>query len=193
MNKPNLKKNVESLFPNLRDSSLDAFIEHATYLKCKKGTKLIVEGKRHHYFYLILNGSVKSYYRKGSKEVCSWFALEKEMVATIRTFEGQPSNETIELLEDSELIQFRTKSIKNLSTTNLAISHLITDLITEHAVFLEERLFQLQFMSSKERYEALIKAAPEILQKVSLTDIASYLGVSRETLSRIRAKAAVKK
>ena len=52
----------------------------------------------------------------------------------------------------------------------------------------EEKLYQLQFMSSEERYKALINATPVILQKVSLTDIASYLGVSRETVSRIRAK-----
>jgi CRP-like cAMP-binding protein len=43
-------------------------------------------------------------------------------------------------------------------------------------------------MSSEERYNALVDVAPEVLQKVSLTDIASYLGVSRETLSRIRNK-----
>jgi CRP-like cAMP-binding protein len=43
-------------------------------------------------------------------------------------------------------------------------------------------------MNSQERYKALIKDSPEILQRVSLTDIASFLGVSRETLSRIRAK-----
>jgi len=58
----------------------------------------------------------------------------------------------------------------------------------EHALFLEEKLYQLQFMSSEERYNALVDVAPEVLQKVSLTDIASYLGVSRETLSRIRNK-----
>ena len=90
------------------------------------------------------------------------------------------------LLEDSKLLQFKTESIKELANSNLDVSHLLNYIITEHAVFLEEKLYQLQFMSSEERYKALINVAPEILQKVSLTDIASYLGVSRETLSRIR-------
>jgi len=161
---------------------------HATYLKCTTGTKLIAEGKQHDYFYLILYGSVKSYYHKESKEVCLWFAFENEVVSTIKTFEGEPSNETIELLEDSNLIQLKTEPIKKLAQIDLSISHWITELITDHALFLEERLYNLQFLTSQERYKALIKIAPEILQKVSLTDIASYLGVSRETLSRIRAK-----
>jgi len=64
----------------------------------------------------------------------------------------------------------------------------MNNIIIEHALYTEERLYQIQFMTSQERYQTLIEATPEILQKVSLTDIASFLGVSRETLSRIRAK-----
>ena len=188
MKKSELREYIKSIFPNLDEQSIDTILLHATYLKGIKGTKLISEGKRHHYFYLILDGSVKSYYQKESKEVCLWFAFEKEVISTIKTFEGEPSNETIELLEDSKLIRFKTEPIKELAQIDLSISHWITELITDHALFLEERLYHLQFITSQERYKALIKVAPEILQKVSLTDIASFLGVSRETLSRIRAK-----
>lgn len=188
MDKPELKEYINSNFPNLDEQSIDTILLHATYLKCSKGTKLISEGRRHHYFYLLLDGSVKAYYQKKSKEVCLWFAFENEVVATIRTFEGGPSSETIELLEDSNLIRLKTESIKELAHIDISISHWITELITDHAIFLEERLYQLQFMTSQERYQELTKVAPEVLQKVSLTDIASFLGVSRETLSRIRAK-----
>jgi len=188
MNKSALKEYIKSIFPNLRERSIDTILLHATFVKFKKGTKLIAEGKRHLYFYLLLDGSVKSYYQKESKEVCLWFAFENEVVATIKTFEGNPSIETIELLEDSKLIRFNTETIKELAQIDISISHWILELITDHAIFLEERLHILQFMTSQERYEALITVAPEILQKVSLTDIASFLGVSRETLSRIRAK-----
>ncbi len=188
MKKSELREYIHSIYPNLDESSIDAILLHATYLTGTKGTKLISEGKRHHYFYLILEGSVKSYYQKDSKEVCLWFAFENEVVSTIKTFEGKPSNETIELLADSNLIRFKTEPIKELAQIDLSISHWVIELITDHAVFLEERLYGLQFMTSQERYKTLIRVAPEILQKVSLTDIASFLGVSRETLSRIRAK-----
>ena len=72
-----------------------------------------------------------------------------------------------------------------LAETKISVSRLINDLIIEHAVFLEELLY-LQSMSGKERYETLIKGEPQVLQRVSLTDLASFLGMSRETLSRIR-------
>ncbi len=186
MNKTEIQEIIKSHFPTLNKDSVIILSKYASFLNLKKRTELISERKRHHNFYLILKGSAKAYYTKESKEVCSWFAFENEIVATIRAFNGLPSNETIVLLEDSKLLQFKTESIKELANTNIDVSHLLNYIITEHAVFLEEKLYQLQFMSSEERYKALINVAPEILQKVSLTDIASYLGVSRETLSRIR-------
>ena len=188
MSKSELQKILKSFFPNLEEESLDAFIKHASYLKSTKGTKLISEGKRHRYFYLILKGGVKSYYSKESREVCMWFAFENETIGTITTYEGFPSKETVELLKDSELIKFNIEKIKELTRADLSISNLINDLIIEHTLCIEERLYQLQFMSSKKRYKALLETTPEILQKVSLTDISSYIGVSRETLSRIRSK-----
>jgi|TARA_B110000046_G_scaffold25442_1_gene25032 CRP-like cAMP-binding protein len=183
-----LKEILKSYFPNLKEESLNAFVKHSSYLKATKGTKLISEGKRHGYFYLILKGGVKSYYSRESRDVCMWFEFKNEVIGTITTYEGLPSKETIELLEDSELIKFNIEKIKELTLTNLSISHLINDLIIEHTLCIEERLYQLKFMSSQKRYKVLHETIPEIFQKVSLTDIASYLGISRETLSRIRSK-----
>jgi CRP-like cAMP-binding protein len=167
---------------------LQRFIKHASFVTYTKGTKLISEGKKHGYFYLILKGGVKSYYSKESKEVCMWFSFETEAIGTITTYEGLPSKETVELLEDSELIRFDTEKIKELFKTDISVINLVHDLIVEHTLCIEERLYQLQFMSSKKRFEVLQQNTPEIFQKVSLTNIASYLGMSREILSRIRSK-----
>ena len=136
----------------------------------------------------MIKGGVKSYYIKESKKVCTWFAFENEIIGTTSTLQGLPSNETIQLLEDSEFIRFNIKQMKELTQTNLKMSQLLNNLWAEHALFLEAKLYLLQFTNSQERLNALIKYNSEILQRVSLTDIASFLGVSRETLSRIRAK-----
>jgi CRP-like cAMP-binding protein len=188
MNNSELEETLKFYFPNIKEESLNTIAKHSSYLKSTKGTTLIPEGKRHHYIYLIVKGSVKSYYLKKSKEVCVWFSLENEIIGTTSTIQGGASKETLELLEDSELIKLNIEKIKELAQTDLSISNLLNNLWEEHAIFLEERLYQLQFMNSHERYKVLIKNTPEILQRVSLTDIASFLGLSRETLSRIRAK-----
>jgi CRP-like cAMP-binding protein len=188
MDNSELQETLKSYFPSLKEGSLNAFVKHSSYLEAAKGTKLISEGKRHPYFYIIIKGSAKSYYSKESKDVCTWFAFENEAIGTMTTYEGLPSKETIELLKDSELIGFEIEKIKELSRTDLSISLLINNLIIEHTLWAEERLYQIQFTSSEERYKTLLETTPKIMHKVSLTDIASYLGVSRETLSRIRAK-----
>ena len=62
-------------------------------------------------------------------------------------------------------------------------------LMTEYyALILEEKLFELSTQNATQRYEVLIKKSPHVVQQVQLTHIASYLNVSLETLSRIRAK-----
>ncbi|MFB1012266.1 MAG: hypothetical protein QMC68_00810, partial [Bacteroidia bacterium] len=60
MYKSELQEKLKSFFPNLEDESLNALMKHSSYLKSTKGTKLISEGKRHNYFYIILKGGVKS-------------------------------------------------------------------------------------------------------------------------------------
>ena len=188
MNTLEIQETIKAYFPNLEESTLLAFVKYSSYLKSPKGTKLISEGKRHHYFYLIIKGGAKSYYSKDSKEVCMWFAFENEVIGTMTTYEGLPSKAPVELTEDSEVLKVNIDKIKELAQTNLSANHVIIDLIKEHTLYMEDRIYHLQFMTSEDRYKRLLERTPEILQKVSITDIATYLGVSRETLSRIRAK-----
>jgi len=68
-------------------------------------------------------------YSKESREVCMWFALKNKVVGTITTYECFTSKETIELLEDSELIKFNIEKIKELKLTYLSISHLMNGII----------------------------------------------------------------
>lgn len=186
MDNSKLQKILSLHLSNLNEEALKILSDNASLIKCAKGDKLIYAGKRHHYFYLILKGGVKSYYLKDSKEICTWFKFKNEFIGTLPTHEGLPSKETVELLEDSELIKFNAKTFKELLKKDLSFAHLFHTVLFDYTLWLENRLYQLQFMTSQERYYALVDSTPELLQKVSLTDIASYLGISRETLSRIR-------
>jgi|TARA_B110000908_G_scaffold69759_1_gene84129 CRP-like cAMP-binding protein len=174
MENSRLHEILKSCFPDLKEASLNEIVKHSSYLECNKGTKLIYEGKKHQYFYPVIKGAVKSYYSRESREICMWFAFENEIVGTISTYEDIPSKETIELLQDSRLIRFNIKKIRELTKTDLFISHLMNNILTEHALYTEERLYQIQFMTSQESYQTLIETTPEILQKVSLTRYALH-------------------
>ncbi len=179
---------IKTNYPVLNRIVLEQFREFSSLIELQKNEKLISEGKRHSYFYFLIQGVAKAYYLKDDKEVCNWFAFENEIIANLKAYQGEPSNENIELLENSVLISIHTDKLKQLSKNSLIISEFLNGMILEHAIFLEERLYQLQFMSSKERHQNLLKEEPRLYQRISITDIASYLGIARETLSRIRAQ-----
>ena len=188
MIKTELSRKIVSYLAGLSDETYDVFMEFAIIKEYPKGKILIEHGKKNEFVFFLISGSAKSYNYKDSKQICLWFAFESDCIATIRSLDDLISQETVELLEDSELIQIKLGDLMTLSNQFTSISSLILQLLKEHILFLEYKLNGLQFMTSEERYDKLIRDFPEVLQRVSLTDIASYLGLSRETLSRIRRK-----
>jgi CRP-like cAMP-binding protein len=106
----------------------------------------------------------------------------------LHNYKNLPSRETIEIVEPSTLISINLLTLKPLTTIDLRVSNFVSSIIEEYALFLEDRLFYSQFTNSKERYKHLVENEPHVLQRISLTYIASYLGISRETLSRLRGK-----
>ena len=181
-------RKIVSYFAGLSDEAYDVFMNFVIKKEYPKGEILIEHGKKNEFVFFLISGSAKSYNFKDSKQICLWFAFESDCIATIRSFDDLISQETVELLEDSELIQIKLGDLMTLSNQFTSISSLMLQLLKEHILFLEYKLNGLQFMTSEERYDKLIRDFPEVLQRVSLTDIASYLGLSRETLSRIRRK-----
>lgn len=152
----------------------------------KKKTQLIKEGNRTSHAYYLISGAARSFYLRKGKEVCNWFAFEGELIGNLQCYFEQPSTETVELLEDAQLIIIDLYELKKLAARDLAANILIRKLLEAYTQFLEEVVYHLRFSSSMEKYEALLQKEPNVLQRVSLTNIASYLNMSRETLSRIR-------
>jgi len=161
---------------------------HLSILNFDKKHILIRENQQHGFAYFVIKGAVRSYYLKDGIEVNTWFAFENDMVGSLHNFRNLPSRETFELVEDSMLISINFKSLKPLIYSNIEISNFISSIIEEYTIFLEDRIFYSQLMNSLERYEALLENEPKVFQRVPLTYIASYLGISRETLSRLRSK-----
>jgi hypothetical protein len=91
-------------------------------------------------------------------------------------------------MENSKLISINLKQIKPLMLSNVQIANFINAIIEEYALFLEEKVYFSQMMSSMDKYLVLLEQEPQLFQRIPLTYIASFLGISRETLSRLRAK-----
>lgn len=100
---------------------------------------------------------------------------------------GEKGYETIELLEDSVLYKMNLKQLHELYQQDLEVCNWARQFIEKEFVGTEHRLISSLSMTATERYLRLMKEKPEILQRVQLRHIASYLGISSEHLSRIRA------
>ncbi len=154
-----------------------------------KNDKLIEAGTYAQYVYFLVKGTIRSYYLKDGTEVNTWFAFDGELVGSFDTYLlQQAAPETVEALEPCELLALDIQLLKKELLVNLEVSNLVRVMIEEYAAFLQARINALQFQTAEQRYSWLLQYEPETLQRVSLTHIASYLGVSRETLSRMRGK-----
>jgi CRP-like cAMP-binding protein len=148
---------------------------------------LLREGRICNHVYFLTQGAVRSFYRKDDKEVNIWFAFEGEMFSSFNSFSlRQPGRDNIQLLEDSLLLGIPYDRLQKLIDRHPEIGQLQGQILKMLCLEFENRLYNLLFQSAKERYEVLLHRYPHILQRVSLGHIANHLGVSQETLSRIR-------
>lgn len=152
----------------------------------RKGETIMEVGEQHPYFYYLQAGGVRSYYLGNGIEIVNWFALESEWFGSIQTFMGAPSRDSIDCIEDCRCLRFDISTFIVLQRADVAIANFVNVLAKECAIFLENRLRQIQYKEAMDRYLYIVEHKPEYLQRIPLTYLASYLGISRETLSRIR-------
>lgn len=154
-----------------------------------KGSCLLKADKVEHTIYFIKKGIVRAYVDYSDKEVTFWFGREGDTIVSMRSYiSNQKGYESVVLLEDSSLFKLRTSDLQELFSKDIHIANWGRKFAERELVKTEERLISLQFMTAQERYKKLIKESPDLLQRVQLGYIASYLGITQVSLSRIRAK-----
>lgn len=176
-------------FANISEQAKNEIISKVSIKEIVKGSYIVEQGKTCKYLYFIKAGFIRGFYLQDGKEITTWFASENDAVTSMYSFITQkPSFETIEVLEDCILYEINYENLQ-LLFKKYPEFNLIGRLLTEkYYIELEERTMSLQFQTATERYLKLLQEQPQLLQKASLGMIASYLGISQETLSRIRKK-----
>jgi CRP-like cAMP-binding protein len=158
-------------------------------LSVGKNKTLVNQKERCRNLYFIKKGLIRGFYFENGKEITNWFAREQEFATSFYSFiTNEQAPETLEALEDCELIQISHYDLQNLYK-KFPETERIGRIITENYYLkLEERFLNIQFRTAKERYQNLLTKNPALLQRASLGQIATYLGMSQETLSRTRAE-----
>ena len=163
--------------------------EFIVVTKVVKSDFILEQGVVCNYIYFLDQGFARQFYYKNGKEITEWFAAEKEFCFSIESyFHHTPSKLTIQALEDSVVIGLHKDALMELSKEHSQISQLALNMLSTSLVYSQQRMETILFESAKDRYRHLLETKPKIIQKVPLAHIASFLGITQETLSRIRAK-----
>lgn len=157
----------------------------------KKADILLVPGKVANYACFILKGLVKSYYVRETDmaEVITKFLPEASIITSIFSFYGrQPGNEYIVALEDTTIACLHYDDMQKLLKKHPVYNYIIRVITERYLYFLEVELYNMRKPLAEDRYNFFMKHFPQLLQRLALKDIASYLGMSMETLSRVRGR-----
>ena len=153
----------------------------------KKGHELLRPGSICHNLYFIEEGLTRTWYLKDGKDVTDWISAENSFAVSLISFiTRQPDRRGIEALEPSKLWSISYYDLENLYKVSHEIERLGRLLISHGIVQVQQRFDDLHFYTARERYEKLVKEHPSLINRVPVGMIASFLGISRETLSRIR-------
>lgn len=153
-----------------------------------KGTIVLKADRIEKTIFFIKKGIVRAYSHLENGEVTFWFGKEGDTIVSMKSYvENQKGYENIELLENCKLYVLKSDNLQQLYNVDIHIANWGRKFAERELIKTEERLISLQFKNATERYIELLEKNPDLIQRVQLGHIASYLGITQVSLSRIRA------
>lgn len=153
-----------------------------------KGALLYKQNAKANAIYFVKEGLVRAFARRGKKQITFWLGFEGELAFPIQSvFSGTEEYAGIELLEDSVIYEISLLRLQELYRTDIHIANWGRKYAEYACIVAEKQFISRQFRTSLERYCDLLEKRPEIIRRVPLGIIASYLGITQVNLSRIRA------
>lgn len=184
-----LKEHLLSIveFP---EEDLQDILSSFTMEILEKNTTLAKAGVICNTLYYIEKGVARSYYYNAEgKDITAWFFNEGNFLTSLESFFQQKNSAYhIELLEDSHLYSISKENMEHLFHKYPLMERFGRKLVIKLFGDMMGKLNAIQFQTAKERYHFMINEYPNLYYRVPLGHIASYLGITQETLSRIRAK-----
>jgi len=179
----NVSRHIE-----LTDVESKLFLSLLSVRKLRKRQYLLEAGEICHTENFVTSGLLRAYTidDRGSEHILM-FAMEDWWIADLFSFlTGQPSSMNIEALEDSEVISIEKAGLESLYKQVPKFERFMRILFQNAFVAQQQRILSSISQTTEERYSTFLKKYPTLEQRVPQTQIASYLGMKPETLSRIR-------
>lgn len=176
-------------FPELDEEAKRAFFDRLHFSELDRGILIQDQNRICEHMYFVVQGSLRSFYYRDQKDITVSFALEQEIATAMHSFiTRKPSYELIETMEKSVIARITYSDLTGLFDKFPMIERVYRKILERYYIALEDQITSVKFKSARDRYLELLQNRPKVIQKAAVGQIASFLDMSIETLSRIRAK-----
>lgn len=175
----------------LTDEDCQLFEPHLETKILKAKDFFLTEGKICKEIGFVNHGAFRRFYLSEGKEINMQFVFEQEFVVDYDSFlDGKPTKYFIQAIEDTEIVIFNLNALHHAYQISHSWERFGRMMAEVSFKITTERVESFLFMNGEQRYLNLLKKQPEIFERFPLYHIASYLGLERESLSRLRNKIA---
>ncbi len=180
----------ETLFPNENKFEMEKIVSTFKEIEIPKNLQLLKKNEVCNKVYFICSGSVRSYFiLENGMEATRYFAFENQFATALKSFiTRQPSTEYLDCPSKSILMEIDYDSFQNLVNTSPIFSQTYRINLEKSYVYQVRRIEELFTLNATNRYLTLLELNPNIESIFTDSKIATFLGVSPETLSRIKKK-----
>lgn len=178
-----------SYFHPVSDEVAAYLKDHTVRCFAKKRELLLKEGAVCSYVYFIKKGVLRGFIQQGDKDITTWITAENELVTAIPSLNKQhPSREYIQAVEDCELLVMTYKDLEVLYEKHVEFNIVGRKLLQKYYEDAEERAFVVRLTKAEDRYQHFLNKYEHLANRIPIKHIASFLGITQETLSRVRQK-----
>jgi CRP-like cAMP-binding protein len=163
--------------------------DHVASCTVAKRKLLLKEGMSCENIYFIMKGALRGYIREGSKDITTWITVENELVSSILSLDERiKAIENIQALEKCELLSLTLAELEIMYERFPETNILARKILQRYYADAEQRAFIARLTKAENKYRYFLKRHQVLSNRIPLKYVASYLGVTLETLSRIRKK-----
>lgn len=173
---------------NLSGEDIAVFLSNMERVSFFKRDTIQNEGKPSYYLYFVEKGIVRSFISREGKDIMIYIVAEGDIpLDSVMLTEVSASKLSIEAIEDAVVWRIHKKQLAILCRNSVTFANFCRKLLEVQMREIEVYWTEYYWMDKKEQYKLMLKRQPELFQRISLKDIASYLNVTPQSLSRIRA------
>jgi CRP-like cAMP-binding protein len=179
---------LRTIFP-ISNELANFLLENTNFKKVPKGKFLLKPGEICSHYYFIHTGVIRAFVTFGNKDITTWINAEHRITTSIRGLSrSEPSHEYLQTLENCELVVLHYDTMRELYQRFPETNTIARIILESYYGDAEQQSFICRIPNAEKRYRLFVASRPELLNRIPLKHIASFLCMTVETLSRLRSK-----